>query len=656
VPENKGRMLKKLAVYSTAVILVSSVAIGAGVWLTDVNVPVQYEQPFSIRMSDEERYDPGEVVGWQTISFKSTVERPDIADFSASEPENQYYTYVEIENPREENVTIEVEVREPYNEWDNNMNFTLIEGIVDPGHEEDGIGVESEGSIIDDFEVENKTQFTVIYELDKEAPVANDHEVEWEFREKDNEKSIWLADVLAPINYPDNLIIVETKIATNITAESADLEGELTYWRGYEEVNDVDVFFRWRNETDDEWNETDSESLTTTGRFNHTIEDLEENTTYEYKAVAENDTEEISVEGGIIEFTTFDLDLMEGDGSEDDPYQIANWNHLSAVRNDMNAEYELTENLTSESLGYDTLVDTEEGWDPIGTQAERFNGTFDGNNNKINDLYINRTDENNLGVFGHVGDDEDETIIERVCVKHANVTGARGVGILIGRVTGNDNTLIKQTCAVNGSVKGTGAVGGLIGSFNSWRETPGGRDNPVLNQSFAEVEITDHVDADYPDKFGGLVGCNQKGTIEDSYALGNVIVKNEGERIGGLAGCTERRGEVFRSYSAGEVDVHEESTFVGGFVGNTEGYGANRGIIRGSYWDMDTSSFEENEGVGGVDDPNGLTGLETDDMKGDTAEEDMEELNFDEIWETIEDGYPILRALDEENQLEAQSI
>jgi len=43
-----------------------------------------------------------------------------------------------------------------------------------------------------------------------------------------------------------------------------------------------------------------------------------------------------------------------------------------------------------------------DGFDPIGDSTTAFSGTFDGNNYSIINLFINRTDENEVGLFGYL--------------------------------------------------------------------------------------------------------------------------------------------------------------------------------------------------------------------------------------------------------------
>ena len=394
--------------------------------------------------------------------------------------------------------------------------------------------------------------------------------------------------------------------------------------------------------------DTDVTNLEGVARFDFTAPEVTEETNYDVSFSVKDET--------ITDTATVTVEAVDvGEEGE-----ITDWDDLNDIRNDLDGDYELNNDLDEDTGGYDDYAgedaNNDKGWEPIGNADERFTGTFDGNDYKIKDLYINRPDEDNVGLFGHVGDDEDATTIKNVCVKGADVTGGRGTGVLIGRVTGNRNTLIEKVCAT-GEVKGTGATGGLIGSFNSYRTTSGGTDNPVLRHSFADVEVKDldGQNGDF-DKFGGLVGCGQKGTIIDSYARGDVTVDSEdGERIGGLAGCIDMRGILENTYSTGKVDA-EESDSVGGLVGNVEGRGGNAGEI------IDSMSLEsvEHENVNydviGDEGMAELTGRVTDapdvDMKGEglyTEEEfndydDMDDPWNENIWhiEENDNEYPTL--------------
>ncbi len=367
----------------------------------------------------------------------------------------------------------------------------------------------------------------------------------------------------------------------------------------------------------------------------------------------------VSMVGVVVGEEQVENDLLEAE-------EIQDWNDLDDVS--LEDDYVLMNDLDEDTDGYDELVDTEDGWEPIGDDDNRFTGTFDGNGHKIADLYIGRPEENEVGLFGAVGDG---AIIEDVCIADADVTGNRAVGTLIGRVTGTRETEIKRCCAVDGSVVGSdGAVGGLIGSHNSLRDWGGDLNDPKLLESFAEVDVSD-AGEDEPDKYGGLVGCSQKGAITNSYALGDVTVTgDDAERIGGLAGCLEGNGEFKYTYSTGEVTVTGiNPDRVGALTGNTEAIrsAADPGEVYYSYSNEETSGQKDLVGTVGegiVDDSELFE--DKNDMTGDDVETNMDEFDFDNVWKIVEetdgdatdDGYPILRnsACDRETQLKAQGI
>jgi hypothetical protein len=134
---------------------------------------------------------------------------------------------------------------------------------------------------------------------------------------------------------------------------------------------------------------------------------------------------------------------------------------------------------------------------------------------------------------------------------------------------------------------------------------------------------------------GGLVGQNE-GDIENSYTLTDLsIFLDQVLDIvsGGLVGENMSGGSVTNSFSAVTFDTPDEGT-IAGFVGS------NEGLLVNSYWDTDSTG--KNDGVG-EGSPNGATGLTTAQMSGPTAEQNMPEFDWVNIWRTTENGYPVLR-------------
>ena len=104
---------------------------------------------------------------------------------------------------------------------------------------------------------------------------------------------------------------VETNAATGIGNFGATLNGELVELDA--EATDADVFFEF-GETVDQ-NQTPTQTLTEPATFDELIDELEPNTTFEFRAVAEAQDEEnetFTDEGDIL---TFDTDIVTLDGT-----------------------------------------------------------------------------------------------------------------------------------------------------------------------------------------------------------------------------------------------------------------------------------------------------------------------------------------------------
>ncbi|PLX06676.1 MAG: hypothetical protein C0596_15275 [Marinilabiliales bacterium] len=284
-----------------------------------------------------------------------------------------------------------------------------------------------------------------------------------------------------------------------------------------------------------------------------------------------------------------------GSGTQLDPYRVSTADQLSEVRNYLDSYFIQTNNIDLKSYDHDG---DGKGWMPIagaGT-GDRFTGHYDGNNFIIYNLYINRPNTNNVGLFGHMGADDDVTdmSIINLGLENVEVYGARGTGALVGRVTANEHTKIEYTFVRTGTITGDGATGCLVGSNNSHQDEANANGHkPQISKSFANVDVY-WSENNTGDKFGCLAGCTQKGIIINSYSVGSVNVDNRTaqissvERVGGLVGCGLQRGEIINSYTASVVNVPTSNptvTNVGGLVGSADG----NTNVSGGYWDEDVT-------------------------------------------------------------------
>ncbi|ADQ14015.1 inverse autotransporter beta-barrel domain-containing protein [Halanaerobium hydrogeniformans] len=231
---------------------------------------------------------------------------------------------------------------------------------------------------------------------------------------------------------------------------------------------------------------------------------------------------------------------------------IRDWYDLNSVRYNLAGVYIMKGNLDSDTAGYDQLAsenaNENKGWEPLGDDNEKFSGHFDGQVYEISNLYISRTTEREVGLFGYI---ESGSFIENVGLINVDVEGGDyNVGSLVGR---NDDGKIANSYAA-GNVAGDNNAGGLVG-----------RNNGIIVNSYAEVDITGN------DLVGGLVGYNFDGAIDNSYAAGDVKGRQE---VGGLAGWSYK-GTIDNSYAVGDVTGNER---VGGLIGRNDG-----GTIKESY-------------------------------------------------------------------------
>jgi hypothetical protein len=141
------------------------------------------------------------------------------------------------------------------------------------------------------------------------------------------------------------------------------------------------------------------------------------------------------------------------------PRQIQDWYDLDAIRENPAARYRLMNDLHSASPGYWAVAsivgDHQKGWQPIGTSTNPFTGSFDGQGYEISGLFTSRPDEDEVGLFGCVGE---EGVINNVDVVNATITGKQYAGGVVGN---NLGTL--SNCYFSGSVDGNKCLGALAG-------------------------------------------------------------------------------------------------------------------------------------------------------------------------------------------------
>lgn len=250
----------------------------------------------------------------------------------------------------------------------------------------------------------------------------------------------------------------------------------------------------------------------------------------------------------------------KGDGSTGNPYIITKAEELAWFRDQVNNgknkicakianDVEVID-MSKVCHAADASKKIEElSWVPIGNDAKKYQGTFDGNGKTITNLYINAIKENmGIGFFGYTL----QSKIKNLTFENANVTNTENnIGILAG-YAGNGNTLqnikISNTCQIKGgndftggiagyldgnayncvnyaTVQGTEDVGGLFGFYS--------RDGNSMTAcaNYGNVTASSYT-------AGGLVGYFESGAIKDCANYGDITgTSNVGNLIGNAQSC-----------------------------------------------------------------------------------------------------------------------
>lgn len=336
---------------------------------------------------------------------------------------------------------------------------------------------------------------------------------------------------------------------------------------------------------------------------------------------------------------------------------VQDWYDLDAIRYSPNSpegfitgDYILMNNLDATTAGYTELVSPTanegKGWEPIGTELERFTGNFYGKGYEIKDLFINRPDENYVGLFGYVCCGSS---VGNIGVVNVDITGGTFVGGLVGLSVGGNMSNSYST----GSVTGRSEVGGLIGEnihgdasecYSVATVTGefgvggllgmhfGNMVNSYAIANVSGVNVTggligigsDDISYSYfsgnvtgSEEVGGLVGYIHRCNLSNSYSTGSVIGSN---RVGGLIGWMTE-SYIYISYSSGHVTG--TGSDVGGLVGDNLG----TDTVTNSFWDTETSGQASSDGG---------TGKTTAEMQDITTFMDTETEGLDDPWDIVE--------------------
>lgn len=329
-----------------------------------------------------------------------------------------------------------------------------------------------------------------------------------------------------------------------------------------------------------------------------------------------------------------------GDGSASNPYLITKIEELSYMRNELNKNYELQNDLdfnnpadfmNIETYGCYKQRGSAVGWTPVGlgtsaTHANSFRGTLNGNGYEISGVYVNKTGDS--GLFGYLGTDSS---VRNLKLRDFEIYG-HYAGSLAGNIAGTGeilNITIKDALIQNhvqspmyannfaiGGVSGTisskntqnivvesivtsthtgGNVGGAFGTSSNYPST-----SPMLNV-FVHSIITSENIGGIGSGTGGVIGAGTvntpsseahtkiSDTVNNIHFSGSVKGKNNtGGIFGILTNSSSVRSAV--SFLSSTAEINGENN-VGGIAGNT------RAHINYSFF---SGEITGNKSVGGI--------------------------------------------------------
>ena len=259
---------------------------------------------------------------------------------------------------------------------------------------------------------------------------------------------------------------------------------------------------------------------------------------------------------------------QNGTGTKEDPFLISTVEELNSIRNNLSMHFRLANNL---DLGVAPWNEGE-GWEPIGKEYNNsFTGSFDGNGFTISNLFIDRPDQDFVGLFGYYVPFIEYDSLKNITIDNADITGKYSVGAIVG-VSEVGNIF---NCHSSGNVKSTNwSAGGIVGSLD-----PG---NIYSSTSSCSVSADGNNSGGIAGFLSGIASdCNFSGTVTGNENNGGIAgearyssttitdCQNEGAisgniNTGGIVGLSFEGSQISNSSNNGQVTG---AIMVGGIVG-----------------------------------------------------------------------------------------
>ena len=270
---------------------------------------------------------------------------------------------------------------------------------------------------------------------------------------------------------------------------------------------------------------------------------------------------------------------LEGSGIEADPYIIASAEDLISMSKLINSDETYAKYADKIYKQTATIDMNMKEFTPIGAVAAKpFKGTYEGSNNRIDNLSTSGYDAENpaSGVFGYA---EDATICRLAVSNRVNTGNFNRVGGLVGYAK---NCTFLQCSAIHGELSATanmcaGIVADMVGGKASYcsaasiklsnsKNYAGGIAAHAHDGASIEYCFTDHVDINGANEVGGIVGKLDASTILSCSTQRTNVTATE-EDAGGTVGWSVNNSTIkgCRIYNKSKITAGDY--YAGGIVG-----------------------------------------------------------------------------------------
>ena len=246
-----------------------------------------------------------------------------------------------------------------------------------------------------------------------------------------------------------------------------------------------------------------------------------------------------------------------GDGTAANPYQIKIAEELAWFRDFVNAGHKTACARLEADIDMRTVCHpasngvAELSWEPISKEDTYWEGTFDGNNKTISNLYI-KTSSKYSGLFGEILVLVDvNSSIKDIIFENVNITSTNEFsGVLAGYAKKTD---ISGITVNSGSINGTHYVGGIVGlSYDTNISNCVNRIPIVGSNNYiggicgyaTDMSITNcanYGDVEGSVNIGGIVGYIVNITLNNVFTSGNVTCGSTNPNCGLVVGYVNEK-------------------------------------------------------------------------------------------------------------------